>query len=152
MPTIPELEAQEALLILSRFDADTALTLGLSLVAIARARTLPVLIDIRSPAHTYFRAMLPGADALNDRWARRKSNAVFLFGASSLLVGARLRAQGKTLADQGCNLDEFADHGGGFPLRVPGAGIVAALTISGLPQLDDHALAVEALTPLTAAA
>jgi uncharacterized protein (UPF0303 family) len=150
--TIPELEAQEARLILRRFDEDTALILGLSLVDTARARTLPVLIDIRSPTHTYFRAMLPGANAINDRWARRKSNAIFLFGASSLLVGARLRARGRTLADEGCSVDDFADHGGGFPLRVEGAGIVAALTISGLPQLDDHALAVEALTALTAAA
>jgi uncharacterized protein (UPF0303 family) len=149
--TIPELEAQEARLVLPRFDEDIALTLGLALVGTARTRNLAVLIDIRSPTHTYFRAMLPGANALNDRWARRKSNAVFLFGASSLLIGIRLRAQGKTLADQGCGPDHFADHGGSVPLRVAGAGIVAALTVSGLPQLDDHALAVEALTALIAA-
>jgi uncharacterized protein (UPF0303 family) len=69
--TIPELEAQEARLVLPRFDEDIALTLGLALVGTARTRNLAVLIDIRSPTHTYFRAMLPGANALNDRWARR---------------------------------------------------------------------------------
>ncbi len=152
MPSIPELEAEEARLVLRRFDADTALSLGLSLVSLARSRALPVLIDIRSPTLTYFRAVLPGADALNERWARRKANAVFLFGASSLLIGTRLRAEGKALADHGCNADDFADAGGCFPLRVAGAGIVAAVTISGLPQLEDHALAVEAVTALIAAA
>lgn len=35
--------------------------------------------------------------------------------------------------------------GGSVPIRVRGAGVVAALTISGLSSEDDHALAVEAI-------
>ena len=36
-------------------------------------------------------------------------------------------------------------HGGSFPIRVAGVGIVGAVTVSGLPQAQDHALVVEGL-------
>ena len=35
--------------------------------------------------------------------------------------------------------------GGSVPIRVLGAGVVAAVTVSGLSSEDDHALAVDAL-------
>ena len=35
-----------------------------------------------------------------------------------------------------------------FPLFVEGAGVVGSVTVSGLPQRDDHNLAVEALCAL----
>jgi uncharacterized protein (UPF0303 family) len=35
--------------------------------------------------------------------------------------------------------------GGGFPIRVKGAGMIGCLTISGLHERDDHAVAVDAL-------
>ena len=40
---------------------------------------------------------------------------------------------------------DYVIAGGGFPIRVPGAGIIGALTISGLPGRDDHRVAVDAL-------
>jgi uncharacterized protein (UPF0303 family) len=142
---IATLEAQEARLVLPTFDHATVLAMGLALVDLGRARKHPILIDIRTPQWTMFRVALPGSTVLNDHWARRKSNTVFLFGCSSLLMGTRLRAQGETLARHGCDPMQFADAGGSFPLRAAGAGVVAAATVSGLPQLDDHALVVEAL-------
>lgn len=142
---IATLEAQEAQLILPRFDEGIVLDIGMALLALGRARNHPILIDIRTPQWTMFRAVLPGANVLNDRWARRKSNTVFLFGCSSLLMGTRNREKGETLARHGCDPADFADNGGSFPLRVKGAGVLAAVTVSGLPQVDDHALVVEAL-------
>jgi uncharacterized protein (UPF0303 family) len=142
---IATLEAQEMRLVLSRFDESVILAIGMALVDLGRARNHPILIDIRTPQWTMFRAALPGSNALNDRWVRRKSNTVFLFGCSSLLMGTRLRTQGETLARHGCEPENFADNGGSFPLRVAGAGVLAAVTVSGLPQVDDHALVVEAL-------
>lgn len=142
---IATLEAQEQRLVLSRFDESVVLAIGVALVDLGRARNHPILIDIRTPQWTMFRAVLLGANVLNDRWARRKSNTVFLFGCSSLLTGTRNREKGETLARHGCEPAEFADNGGSFPLRVAGAGVLAAVTVSGLPQVDDHALVVEAL-------
>jgi uncharacterized protein (UPF0303 family) len=42
--------------------------------------------------------------------------------------------------------DEFAIHGGGFPVRVKGVdGIVGVIVVSGLKQEDDHQVIVEVL-------
>ncbi len=70
------------------------------------------------------------------------------YGASSFLVGARFRARGTTFDESSrLDLDRFAAHGGSFPLRARavGAGTVGTVSVSGLPQEDDHALIVEAL-------
>ena len=44
---------------------------------------------------------------------------------------------------------DYATHGGCFPINVAGAGIVGCVTISGLPQRDDHNLVVETLCLVT---
>ena len=61
-------------------------------------------------------------------------------------MGLRARAKGTTFTDQHqLPLQEFAAHGGAFPVRVEGVGIVGVVTVSGLAQGDDHALVTEAL-------
>ena len=42
-------------------------------------------------------------------------------------------------------LNEFAAHGGGVPVSVGGSGVIGSVTVSGLPQREDHELVVEAL-------
>ena len=50
------------------------------------------------------------------------------------------------MADRfGLTLNEFAAHGGSFPISLAGTGVIGAVTVSGLPQRDDHQLVVEAL-------
>jgi len=142
---ITELEAEAAGLILPRFDEGVALDLGLRLVDLARARGLPVVIDIRDAARTYFHAAMPGSAPLNDHWARRKSATVLVMHEASLLVGRRNAAKGETLAKHGLDAAMHADHGGAVPLRVAGGVVVAVASVSGLPQVDDHRLVVEAI-------
>ncbi len=142
------LEEQERRLVLSRFDETVAVDLGLALVAMARDGKLPIVIDIRTPDRTLFHAAMPGATPLNDTWARRKSNAALKWQASSLLVGTRMAAKGDSLTSNGLSEAEFAVHGGSVPVRVKGVGVVAAVTVSGLPSVEDHALVVRALEAL----
>lgn len=147
-PTMPDLEAEEARLILPGFDETVALRLGTLLANLGQARNLPVVINIRGANRTYFHAALAGSTANNDNWARRKSNTVLLMGRASLIVGMRNAERGRTLASEGLPEADYADHGGAVPLRVQGAGIVAVATVSGLPQVDDHRLVVEGITAL----
>ena len=93
-----------------------------------------------------FHAALPGSTADNDAWIERKVRVVYRYGASSYLVGRRLAAKGQELdAAMGVHPAEYAAHGGAFPVRVPHVGVVGVVTVSGLPQADDHALVTEAI-------
>lgn len=151
-PTLAELTEEARRLIFPRFAEDTALALGLKLVELARAGDLPVVIDIRTADRCLFHAALPGSAPLNDLWAARKSATALMFHEASLLVGTRHRDKGETLAKHGLPSEGYADHGGAVPIRVAGAGVVACVTVSGLPQVEDHRLAVRAIEALLAEA
>ncbi|MER7698484.1 MULTISPECIES: heme-degrading domain-containing protein [unclassified Streptomyces] len=150
-PTVSELIAQERRLTLPRFGHDDAYALGGLLVALARKRHAPVAIDIRRGAQQLFHAALPGSSADNDAWIDRKRKVVERYGESSYLVGARFRAKGTTF-EESSRLDPetYAAHGGSFPIAVEGAGVIGTVTVSGLPQAEDHAMVVEALEQFAA--
>ncbi|MCX4575212.1 heme-degrading domain-containing protein [Streptomyces sp. NBC_01571] len=146
-PDIAELEEQERRLVLPRFTHDDAWVLGTLLVELARERRAPVAVDIRRGGQQLFHAALPGSTPDNDAWIDRKRRVVERYGCSSLLVGTRFRAKGTTFEESSrLDPDTYAAHGGAFPVTVEGAGVIGTVVVSGLPQLDDHAMVVEALT------
>lgn len=142
---VPDLEQQERDLVLDRFDHDDAWRLGSRIVAIARAAGHRVAVDIRRPGLVLFRAALPGATPDQEVWIARKAALVLRLEASSALVDARVSAAGVDPVAMGWLGPEYAVTGGSFPIRVRGAGVVAAVTASGLTSLEDHALVVEGL-------
>ncbi|MBT2901477.1 heme-degrading domain-containing protein [Streptomyces sp. McG3] len=145
-PTLSELIAQERRLTFPHFSYDDAFALGSLLVALARERHAPVAIDIRRGAQQLFHAALPGSSADNDAWIDRKRKVVERYGESSYLVGTRFRAKGTTFEESSrLDPDTYAAHGGSFPIAVEGAGVIGSVTVSGLPQAEDHAMVVEAL-------
>jgi uncharacterized protein (UPF0303 family) len=140
---------QEKLLVLPRFDADSGWQIGAHLHEIAKARAMPIAIDVRTFGQPIFYSALACATPDNADWVRRKSNTVAHFRCSSYAVGLKLAESGATLIDKfGLSNAEYATHGGGFPLVVQGAGIIGSITVSGLPQRDDHGLIVEVLCSL----
>ncbi|MET7390158.1 heme-degrading domain-containing protein [Streptomyces sp. NPDC005385] len=145
-PEIAELEEQERRLTLPRFTHDDAWTLGTLLVELARERDAPVAVDIRRGGQQLFHAALPGSTPDNDAWIDRKRRVVERYGCSSLLVGSRFRAKGTTFEDSSrLDPDTYAAHGGAFPLTVKDTGVIGTVVVSGLPQIEDHRLVVEAL-------
>ncbi|MFD6495849.1 heme-degrading domain-containing protein [Streptomyces sp. NPDC060188] len=145
-PEIAELEEQERRLTLPRFTHDDAWTLGTLLVELARERDAPVAVDIRRGGQQLFHAALPGSTPDNDAWIDRKRRVVERYGCSSLLVGSRFRAKGTTFEDSSrLDPDAYAAHGGAFPLAVKDTGVIGTVVVSGLPQIEDHRLVVEAL-------
>jgi uncharacterized protein (UPF0303 family) len=105
-----------------------------------------VTISIRRNGQRLFHAALPGTSADNDAWIDRKSRVVDRYGHSSFLVGTQFRAKGGSFEEHSrLNPDEYAAHGGVFPVLVRGVGPVGTVGVSGLPQADDHAFVVEQL-------
>lgn len=141
------LRRQERLGVFQHFSEDEAFDLGCMTMAIARAQHAPVVVDIRTPNRVLFHAALQGSAADNDEWVRRKSNITLRFNQSSLLYGQLLAEKQRGVGPEiGLDLKDYAAHGGSFPIRFSSGGlVVAALTVSGLPQRDDHRMAVEAI-------
>jgi uncharacterized protein (UPF0303 family) len=144
-----QIALQEKELVFPSFDPLTAWTLGNTLRALAETRKHPVVIDIRKfgdPDQQLFFTALPGTTPDNARWVLRKSRIVARFHRSSYAAGLYLEEQGTTFAAKYSLPDEeYATHGGAFPITVAGTGVIGAVTVSGLPQRQDHELVIEAL-------
>jgi len=136
---------QERQLQFSSFDEETAWRIGSRLRSLATERNLSIVIDVRRLAQQLFYTALPGTTPDNAEWVRRKSNVVFRFHRSSYAVGLDLEQKQSSVEARGLPTADYASHGGSFPIRVQNAGLVAAVTVSGLPQRADHELVVEAL-------
>jgi uncharacterized protein (UPF0303 family) len=138
---------QEELLQFSHFDQSTAWAIGLKLKENCEANGVAVAIEIRLNRETVFFYAMPGTSPSNADWARRKRNTVELLHKSSYAVGLSLTKEQSSLESKmGLSLRDFASHGGGFPIRVQGIGCIGVVTISGLPQREDHNHAVNALS------
>jgi uncharacterized protein (UPF0303 family) len=137
---------QERRLRFPRFDARIAWEIGARLKAAAEARGAAVTIEICLAGQTLFLYAMEGTAPVNADWARRKRNVVELYGTSSYMVGRRLARQGGSLEEQlGLPTRDYAAHGGSFPLALEGSGPVGTITVSGLPQREDHAMIVAVL-------
>ena len=149
---IAALIRQEATLVLPEFSPEVSWRLGNILRDLALARRQPLVVDIRrfgAPHQQLFYCALDGTTPDNQRWIARKIAVVARFHKSSYHVGRLLEQSGLSFSAR-YNLPEedYAAHGGCFPLRTASAGIVGAVTVSGLPQREDHNLVVEALCTL----
>jgi len=140
---------QEDCFRLKHFNADTAWALGVRLKEMAEARGVAITIEVRLAKETVFFFAMQGTSPSNADWARRKRNTVELLHHSSYRVGLDHALNGGTLESKmGLPMRDYADHGGSFPIAVEGSGCIGAVTVSGLPQREDHAMAVEALADL----
>lgn len=140
------LRQQENELQFTRFTNDIALDLGMALLRAAKEQGKAVTIDITRHGQQLFHYAMPGTSADNDAWIRRKINVVNRFGHSSLYVGTTLKAAGQTMEEKYLlATPEYAAHGGAFPLIIRDVGVVGSITVSGLPQREDHELVVTTL-------
>src|SRR3954464_2342555 len=145
-PTVAELAAEEQELQFRSFPNDDAWDLGCALVAAARERSAPVVIDVTRNGHQLFRAALPGSTPDNDSWIARKQRVVHRFGHSSLYVRQASIERGTTFeAEFGLDPTQYAAHGGAVPVLGRSVGPVGVVAVSGLPQLEDHRMVVAAI-------
>ena len=146
---IERIALQEARLSFKAFNVDTAWALGSLLKTQAEARGVAVSIEIRIARETVFFYAMPGTATINADWARRKRNVVELLQRSSYVTGLMFQRENDSLENKlGLPTRDYASHGGSFPITVDGVGCIGVVTVSGLPQRDDHVMVVNALATL----
>ena len=148
-PSLADLEREQERLQLTGFDYATAWALGLRMQLEASARSLPVAIEVSHGNTVVFFALLPGATPDNPDWTRRKRAVALRFHRSSLYMRLQCEQHGWNFHDRFRLPDaDFAASGGAVPIVVRGVGVVGAAAVSGLPDVEDHALVVSAIESL----
>lgn len=140
------IQKQEATLAFSVFDEAVAFTIGSAIRDRALAEDLPIIVDIRTFDRRLFYAAMPGSNASNPDWARRKINVVRRFLKSTYrMVLEQQRPDRSFKPGEGLDISDYVLAGGGFPVTVKGAGVIGVIAVSGLPEREDHGVVVDAL-------
>lgn len=140
------IKKQETQLVFDEFNELVAHSLGERIRERALREKLTIVVDIRTFDRQVYLMALPGTTADNAEWVRRKFNLVRQVQKSSY----RAVLENKSDADhflprRGLDNADFVLAGGGFPIRVRGAGVIGCITVSGLHERDDHQVAVDGI-------
>ena len=148
--TTNQLLAEESLLKLSTLSNKEAIEIGEIATDLGRERKLPIAVEVRIGDWIIYHASLEGSKPENDWWIRRKAAVVNLKQHSTMYERVSAEERGVDWHSENNLPDEtHAIHGGGIPL-ITNEGFKGILIISGLPQVEDHLLAVEVLTEFLA--
>jgi uncharacterized protein (UPF0303 family) len=141
---------EEQMLKLPSLTNNDAIEIGQIAVNLGNQRKLPIAIEVRISDWIVFHASLEGAKPENDWWINRKVAVVMLNQHSTMFERVSAEERGVDWHKVNGVTDEtHAIHGGALPL-ITGEGFKGILIISGLPQVEDHLLAVEVLTEFLA--
>ena len=142
---IAVIKRQEQELVLPALDEHVAFALGSAIYQRATSEGLGLVVDVRTWDRQMFFAATPGTSFDNTEWVRRKINTVRRFHKASYRLVVEKGGDAMFADIVNAPASDYVIAGGGFPLRVPVAGIIGCLTISGLPGRSDHGVAVDAL-------
>jgi uncharacterized protein (UPF0303 family) len=143
---IAQIIRQEQALIFPSFGENEAFALGHRIRDIAVTEKLGIATEISLWDRQLFYATTAGSTVDNQEWLRRKFNVVRRFHASTYrLVLEQNRDDRMFALHKALNVEDYALAGGGFPIRVSGAGVIGAVIVSGLPQREDHNLVIRAV-------
>lgn len=146
LPSQALLLQQEAESHFPNFSFEQALQLGQTLYQRGVEQQLPIALEVYAFGQPLFFAALPGSAPDNLAWMKRKRNTVLRMAHSSLFMGCKYEGEGLRMDKMPwIEQPEYCDHGGSFPLFLTGGALIGAVTVSGLPSVEDHALAVWAI-------
>ena len=146
-----DLLREESTLQLTSLTNHDAIEIGKIATEIGIERKLPIALEVRIRDWVVYRACLSGSKPENDEWLNRKARVVDLKHHSTMYERVKAEESGIDWhSENGVTNETHAIHGGGLPLITQGSGFVGILLISGLPQVEDHLLGVEALTEFLA--
>lgn len=137
---------EEELLKFNHFTSIDAFNIGNSITQKALSNNLPIVIDIFAYGKQLFHFSTDTTTQDNDRWVIRKRNTVLHFHHSSKYVNLKIKDDQSLLQTKySLNRDDFVAIAGGFPIRIKNAGVVGAISVSGLKPDEDHQLVLDTL-------
>lgn len=146
---IAVLTRQEQALQFERFDEAIGWRLGCLLHSRALHKAWPLVIEVKRFDRTVFFVSMSGACFDNHEWVRRKANTVQRFLRSSYRIAHELALADMDISQRyHISAADYAYVGGSFPIAVHGTGVIGAVTVSGLPDREDHQIIVDALCEL----
>jgi uncharacterized protein (UPF0303 family) len=141
---------EEQVLKLPSLTNSDAIEIGQIAITLSSQRKFPITIQVRIGDWIVFHASLEGSKPENDWWINRKVAVVMLNHHSTMFERVSAEERGVDWHKENYVTDEtHAIHGGALPL-ITDEGFKGILIISGLPQVEDHLLAVEVLTEFLA--
>ena len=131
---------------LNKFSNELAFEMATTVLNLAKERNQNIALEIGRLNHSIFLFIGDGLPADKHNWLRRKANVTRHFEESSLSIKHDL-INGKMTLDKTFALDknEYLAKGGSIPIFVKDAGMVAIITVSGLSDVEDHQIIVDAL-------
>ena len=131
---------------LPKFSNDIGLKLVLKIINLARDRNQKIAVEICRINHSIFLYVDDSLPADKHNWLRRKANVAKHFEESSLSVKNDLKNGNMTLSETFQLSDkDYLAKGGSIPLFVENAGMIATVTVSGLTDVEDHQIIIDAL-------
>ena len=145
-----QLLEEEQILKLPSLTNSDAIEIGEIATTLGNQRSISIAIQVRIGDWIVFHASLEGSKPENDWWINRKVAVVKLKHHSTMYERVSAEERGVNWHEENKVQDEtHAIHGGALPLFTD-EGFKGILIISGLPQVEDHVLAVEVLTEFLA--
>lgn len=122
--------------------------LGCDLVESCKGHDGPLAVEIFVGDVMVFRHYPGTTGTLHEMWLGRKRNTAMALGKSTMLVAAELAMNGQSITDviPGLpNAEDYADCGGGFPLRLQDGTVFGFAGVSGLADTVDNAALIGGL-------
>ncbi len=136
---------QEESLQLDHFDAADAWQIGLILREKGLEIGADMALHVSLLGAPVFHCGLGQPKPNFSRWIKRKEKGTLECWKSSLRLKLEALTGGNSPEDHGFSASDVVFCGGCFPLRLRGLGVVGAITVSGLSDVQDHQLAADAL-------
>lgn len=144
---IEKYEKELEILQFDSFTNEDALAVGNLMAKRVVKEKLVLTVGVHFKEHIVFRYAPAGTGERLEPWLKRKSNTVLLTGDSSILFGAKLKRDNKTVEDVIAeNPENYAPQGGAFPIIVKGQGVMGTFCSSGLTDDIDHQVLVDAVS------
>ena len=141
--TLEEVIRQEKVCQLDHFTQKDVRKMAEITMSICDEYQMNFAVQIYLNGVTVYKYLPEGTGKLHEIWLQKKIETVLMMGGmSTMRIWAMGHEMGQVRKQDFYPSDNIVQCGGGFPIHVKGVGVIGTITVSGLPQEQDHAFVV----------